>query len=77
MCVKEVTHAEKRYVHFLKLLEDCRFVPENPFEKFAIKRIVNNGSIVRLLPKKISSATEFLLKRRKRRGTSSASFNVA
>ena len=25
---------KKRYVHFLKLLEDCRFVSENPFEKF-------------------------------------------
>ena len=44
-------YAEKRYVHFLKLLEDCGFVPENPFEKFTIKSFVNNGSIVRLLPK--------------------------
>ena len=40
MCVQEITFAQKRQVHFLKLQEDCCF------EKFTIKSIVNNGSTV-------------------------------
>ena len=77
MCVQEIIYDQKSYVHFLKLLEDCRFVPENSFEKFTTKSIVSSGSTVCHLPKWISNATEFLLESRKRRGTSSASFNVA
>lgn len=64
-------------MHFLELLEDCCFVPENLSEKFTIKSIANNNSTVSHLPKETSRAAEILLERRKRGGTSSASFNVA
>ena len=43
---------------------DCHFVSDNPFEKFAIINIANNGSIASHLFKEISRATEFLLERR-------------
>ena len=66
-----------RYVHFLQLLEDCRFVTDISLEKFTIKSIVNNVSIVNHLPKKISIATKFLLERRNMEGINSASFNAA
>lgn len=42
---------------------DCSNEPDNPFDRFAIKTVTENGDIVGHLPKEISRVTKYLLDR--------------